>query len=91
MRKPKIIIFDDSTSALDLNTEKAVRDALKEKLSDTTVVTVAQRVAGVINDDKIFIIENGTVSDCGTHSELLETSAVYRDIYDSQRKGDKNE
>ncbi len=91
LRKPKIIIFDDSTSALDLNTEKAVRDALKEKLSDTTVVTVAQRVAGVINDDKIFIIENGTVSDCGTHSELLETSAVYRDIYDSQRKGDKNE
>ncbi len=87
IRKPKIIIFDDSTSALDLNTEKAVRDALKEKLSDTTVITVAQRVAGVINDDKIFIIENGTVNDSGTHAELLENSAVYRDIYDSQRKG----
>ncbi len=88
IRKPKIIIFDDSTSALDLNTEKAVRDALKEKLSDTTIVTVAQRVAGVINDDKIFIIENGTINAGGTHSELLQSSSVYRDIYDSQRKGE---
>ncbi len=91
IRKPKIMIFDDSTSALDLNTEKAVRDALKEKLSDTTVITVAQRVAGVINDDRIFIIENGTVSDSGTHAELLKSSAVYRDIYDSQRRGTENE
>lgn len=83
---PKIIIFDDSTSALDLNTEKAVRDALRENLKDATVITVAQRIASVINEDKIFILENGTVTDSGTHARLLETSAVYRDIYDSQMK-----
>ncbi len=84
--RPKIIIFDDSTSALDLNTEKAVRDALRRELKDATVITVAQRIASVINEDKIFILENNTITDSGTHDELLKSSATYRDIYDSQMK-----
>ena len=85
-RKPQILILDDATSALDLATEAKLQTALRENLKDTTVILIAQRIASVRNADRIAVIENGTIGDCGSHEELMRTSATYRDIYRSQMK-----
>ena len=86
VRRPEIIILDDSTSALDLATEAKLRKALREELKDTTVIMIAQRIASVKDADRIAVIENGTVKDCAPHDILMETSETYRDIYNSQMK-----
>lgn len=90
LKKPKILILDDSTSALDLGTEAKLQKALKENLKNTTVIKIAQRVASVMNADKIAVLDNGTICACGTHEELLKTSSLYRNILESQMKGDEN-
>ena len=87
VRRPEMIILDDATSALDLATEARLRRALREELKDTTVVMIAQRIASVKDADRIAVIENGTIKDCGSHDELMRTSETYRDIYNSQMKG----
>ena len=85
IRKPDILIFDDATSALDLATEGKLRRAMKEHLDSTTVIMIAQRIASVMEADRIAVIENdGTIKHCAPHSELLKTSQTYKDIYDSQ-------
>ena len=86
LRKPEILILDDSTSALDLATEAKLQRSLGETLADTTVILIAQRIASVKNADRIAIIENGTVRDVGSHDELMRTSETYRDIYASQNR-----
>lgn len=86
LRKPEILILDDSTSALDLVTEGKLQRALKEKLDDTTIIMIAQRIASVKQADRIAVLEEGTILHCGTHEELLQCSETYRDIYDSQMK-----
>ena len=86
VRKPEILILDDSTSALDLATEAKLRSALREELKDTTVIMIAQRIASVKDADRIAVIENGTIKDCAPHDELMRTSDTYRDIYNSQTK-----
>lgn len=86
LRKPEILIFDDSTSALDLGTEARLRKALKENLSGTTVITIAQRIASVMTSDRITVIENGTIVGCDTHAKLIESCPAYIDIYNSQLK-----
>ena len=86
LRKPEILILDDSTSALDLVTEGKLQRALREKLDDTTVIMIAQRIASVKQADRIAVLEEGTILHCGTHEELLQCSETYRDIYDSQMK-----
>lgn len=90
LRKPEIIIFDDSTSALDLGTEAKLRAALRERLRNTTVVMIAQRVASVMHADKIAVLDGGRIVACDTHEQLLENCAVYRDIYNSQIGGAQN-
>ena len=85
-RKPDILILDDSTSALDLATEAKLQKAMREELRDTTVIMIAQRIASVKNADRIAVLENGTVTDCAPHDELMRTSATYREIYRSQMK-----
>ena len=85
-RKPEILILDDSTSALDLATEAKLQKALREELKDTTVILIAQRIASVKSADRIAVLENGTVTDCGSHDELMRTSETYREIYHSQMK-----
>ncbi len=85
-RKPEILILDDATSALDLATEAKLQKALREKMKDTTVIMIAQRIVSVRDADRIAVLENGTVSACGTHDELMRTSETYRDIYNSQTK-----
>jgi ATP-binding cassette subfamily B protein len=86
VRKPEILILDDATSALDLVTEAKLHTVLREKLADTTVVLIAQRIASVRHADRIAIIEDGTIREIGTHDELMKTSATYRDIFDSQNR-----
>jgi len=86
VRRPEIIILDDSTSALDLATEAKLRKSLRHELKDTTVIMIAQRIASVKDADRIAVIENGTVKDCASHAVLMETSETYRDIYNSQMR-----
>lgn len=91
IKKPEILIFDDSTSALDLSTEAKLHKALRESLSGVTVIMIAQRIASVMRADKIAVLENGSICAFGTHKKLMESSSVYRDIYYSQMKQGEEE
>lgn len=86
LKKHEILIFDDSTSALDLKTEAALYKALREEHPDVTKIMIAQRIASIKGADRIAVLDNGTISAIGTHEELLKTSEIYRDIYTSQMK-----
>ena len=85
-RNPEILILDDSTSALDLATEARLQTALRERMQDTTVILIAQRIASVRNADRIAVLEGGTIVDCAPHDVLLERCETYREIYRSQTK-----
>ena len=87
LKKPEILIFDDSTSALDLRTEAELRRRLRESLSGTTVITIAQRIASVKDCDRIAVLDRGRIVGCAPHEELMKSCEVYRDIYRSQVKG----
>ena len=84
--KPKILILDDSTSAVDMKTDAMIRKAFAEEIPDTTKIIIAQRVASVQDADKIVILDDGRIAAVGTHEELLETSDIYREVYESQNK-----
>ena len=84
LKRPKILIMDDSTSALDLGTESRLNESVNSCYSGGTRITIAQRISSVINADKIYVIDNGAIAAAGTHGELLSNSAIYRDIYESQ-------
>ena len=86
LRKPKILILDDSTSAVDMKTDALIRRAFEEEIPDTTKIIIAQRVASVEHADKIIILDGGKIVAFGNHAELLETSEIYREIYDAQTK-----
>ena len=86
LRAPEILILDDATSALDLATEAKLQAALREKMKDTTVIMIAQRIASVKNADRIAVIEDGTIKHIAPHDELMKISDTYRDIYESQMK-----
>ncbi|MBQ0035413.1 MAG: ABC transporter ATP-binding protein [Firmicutes bacterium] len=87
LRKPKIIILDDSTSAVDTDTDHRIQLAFKEKLSGMTTIIIAQRVASVKEANRIIIMEDGKISDIGTHDELMERNVVYHDLYTTQMEG----
>lgn len=88
IKRPEILIFDDSTSALDLQTEANLYKALNEQLEDMTIITIAQRVASVRNADKIIVLNDGEIASIGTHDELMKNSPIYQEIYNSQLKKD---
>ncbi len=87
LKSPKILVLDDSTSAVDSATDARIRQGLRESLPNTTKIIIAQRVSSISDCDKIIILDNGTVNDIGTHEELLERNEIYRDVYTSQQKG----
>ena len=87
LKKPKILILDDSTSAVDTATDAKIRKAFAEEIPDTTKLIIAQRISSVQNADKIIVMENGTVHGFGTHEELLQRDQIYRDVYESQMNG----
>ncbi len=87
LKKPKILILDDSTSAVDTKTDALIRAGFKQYIPETTKIIIAQRVASVEDADMIIVMDNGRVSACGTHSELLASSDIYREVYEQQTNG----
>ena len=86
LKKPKILILDDSTSAVDTKTDKLIREAFHNEIPDTTKIIIAQRIASVQESDMILVMEEGRITASGTHEELLRTCDEYRSIYESQTK-----
>ena len=91
LRKPKVLILDDSTSAVDTKTDALIRHAFKEEIPDTTKIIIAQRISSVEHADKIVVLDGGRIIACGNHEELLQTSDVYREIYEAQTKSKSSE
>ncbi|MBR3304501.1 MAG: ABC transporter ATP-binding protein [Christensenellaceae bacterium] len=87
MKKPKIIVLDDSTSAVDTDTDKRIRTALKERLAGMTTIIIAQRIASVKDADKIIVMDDGEITDIGQHDDLMDRNEIYRDLYISQMQG----
>ena len=85
IKKPKILILDDATSAVDVKTESLIKKAIFTKLKGTTIIIIAQRISSVADADKIIVLDK-TIEAVGKHSKLLETSKIYREIYESQKK-----
>ncbi len=88
LKKPKILILDDSTSAVDTHTDAMIRQAFRQEIPDTTKLIIAQRISSVQDADQIVVLDGGTIADVGTHDQLLKSSAIYREVYESQQKGD---
>ena len=91
LKKPKILILDDSTSAVDTHTDAMIRKAFREEIPDTTKIIIAQRISSVQDSDKIIVLDDGEINGIGTHEELLKTNAIYREVYESQQKPTDNE
>ena len=97
LKKPKILILDDSTSAVDTHTDAMIRKAFREEIPDTTKIIIAQRISSVQDSDQIIVLDDGSINGVGTHEELLKNNAIYREVYESQQKptdsegGDSNE
>ena len=87
LKKPKILILDDSTSAVDTATDAKIRKAFAEEIPNTTKLIIAQRISSVMNADRIIVLNNGVVDGFGTHGELMASNEIYRDVYESQTKG----
>ena len=88
LKKPKILILDDSTSAVDTKTDALIRKAFKEDIPDTTKIIIAQRISSIIDADKIIVMDNGRIDGIGTSDELLKTNKIYQEVYESQMGGD---
>ena len=87
LKKPRILILDDSTSAVDTRTDALIRAGFRSYIPDTTKIIIAQRVSSVQDADMIVVLNDGQVADVGTHEELLSRSEIYREVYESQTKG----
>ncbi len=89
LKKPKVLILDDSTSAVDTHTDALIRQAFREEIPGTTKIIIAQRVSSVQDADQIIVLDGGKIMDIGTHEELMEKSPIYREVYESQQKGEE--
>ena len=87
LKKPKILILDDSTSAVDTKTDALIRAGFKKFIPETTKIIIAQRITSVEDADMIIVMNNGRIGDIGTHDELIQKSEIYREVYEQQRSG----
>ena len=87
LKKPKILILDDSTSAVDMKTDAMIRQAFSTEIPDTTKIIIAQRIASVQDADQIVVLDDGKIADVGNHQQLMKNSEIYREVYESQNKG----
>ena len=87
LKKPKVLILDDSTSAVDTRTDAMIRQAFREEIPGTTKLIIAQRIASVQDADMIIVLDNGQISAVGNHDQLMQTSAIYQEVFYSQQKG----
>ena len=87
LKKPKVLILDDSTSAVDTATEARIREQLERKLPDMTKIIIAQRISSVRHADQILVLDDGKIRGMGTHEELLRDNRIYQEIYESQKEG----
>ena len=90
LKKPKVLILDDSTSAVDTKTDASIQKSFAEFIPDTTKIIIAQRVSSVQHADRIIVMDDGKIAACGKHDELLKTCNIYREVYESQKKGDSD-
>ena len=90
LKQPKILILDDSTSAVDTRTDALIRQAFAEEIPDITKIIIAQRISSVEQADMILVLDDGKIVDQGTHEELLTRCSIYQEVYQSQQKGDDN-
>jgi ATP-binding cassette subfamily B protein len=86
LKKPKVLILDDSTSAVDTATDGKIREGMKSLLPETTKIIIAQRINSIQHADRIIVLEDGKIDDIGTHDQLLERNEIYRDVYISQQE-----
>ena len=92
LKHPKILILDDSTSAVDTKTDAKIRKGMREFIPETTKIIIAQRTASIENADRIIVMEGGSIDAVGSHEQLLKTNKIYQEIHNSQNKtGDNNE
>ena len=91
LKKPKILILDDSTSAVDTKTDSLIRKAFREEIPNTTKIIIAQRITSVEDADRIIVLEDGKINGIGTSEELLKTNAIYQEVYESQKKGEEDD
>ncbi|MGM9627590.1 MAG: ATP-binding cassette domain-containing protein, partial [Faecousia sp.] len=87
LKKPQILILDDSTSAVDTHTDAQIRKAFREEIPNTTKLIIAQRISSIQDADLIVVLDGGKISAMGTHDELLKTSTIYQEVFYSQQKG----
>ena len=91
LKKPKVLILDDSTSAVDTRTDAQIQQALSTYIPDTTKIIIAQRISSVQNADRIVVLDDGRIDAVGCHDELLRTCEIYREVYESQQKGGEDD
>lgn len=90
LKKPKVLILDDSTSAVDTKTDAQIQRAFVTYIPETTKIIIAQRISSVQHADKIIVMDDGKISAIGKHEELLKTSPIYKEVFDSQQKGEND-
>ena len=91
LKKPKVLILDDSTSAVDTRTDAQIQQALSAYIPETTKIIIAQRISSVQNADRIVVLDDGRIDAVGCHDELLRTCEIYREVYESQQKGGEDD
>ena len=89
LRKPKVLILDDSTSAVDTRTDYLIRKAFREELPGMTKLIISQRISSIQDADRIIVMDDGRIVNIGTHDELLQTSQIYQEVYETQVKGEE--